>query len=219
MIKAVFMDYTGTIVQDNSKEMQEVVMRVCRNSDLHDPGAVVALWRKLVKQYEESSFEESYLSEDEIVDRVLDKLTEEINLHEKLGELHELIRSFWVNAPLFPDVRGFLESSPVPVYVISNNSMEYVEKGMEIKGLVPAGIICADMARIYKPHKELFEKALEVSACKADEVIHVGDSYGSDVQGALLAGIRPVLLQRTGEAIYTGITLVRSLSEVISFVQ
>ena len=106
-----------------------------------------------------------------------------------------------------------------PVYVLSNNSMEYVEKSMKIKGLLPAGIICADMARTYKPHKELFEKALEVSACKADEVIHIGDSYGSDVQGALSAGIRPVLLQRTGETIYTDVTLVRSLSEVIPFVQ
>lgn len=32
MMKAVFMDYTGTIVQEGGKEMQEVVRNICQNS-------------------------------------------------------------------------------------------------------------------------------------------------------------------------------------------
>ena len=44
------------------------------------------------------------------------------------------------------------------------------------------------MVRACKPHRELFDKALEVSGCNADEVLHIGDSYGSDVLGARAAG-------------------------------
>ena len=68
---------------------------------------------------------------------------------------------------------------------------------MKQKGLLTAGIICADMVRAYKPRREIFDKALEVSGCRAEKVLHIGDSYSSDVQGAAAAGIRPVLIQRT----------------------
>ena len=47
-----------------------------------------------------------------------------------------------------------------------------------------------------KPHKRIFEIALERLALAPEDVIHVGDMYVSDVVGARRAGIRPVLLDR-----------------------
>ena len=85
---------------------------------------------------------------------------------------------------------------------------------MDDNDLHPAGIICGDMARAYKPHRELLEKALEVSGCKAEEVIHVGDSVASDVKGAQSAGIRPILLDRTGTKTVPGVTVIQSLAEL-----
>lgn len=54
------------------------------------------------------------------------------------------------------------------------------------------------MARAYKPHRELFEKALAVSGYPAGQAVHIGDSLTSDVAGARAAGIAPVLLDRSG---------------------
>lgn len=214
MVKAVFIDYTGTTVQENGSEIQEVIARVCKNSSLHDPKEVLSLWWKLLKQYEESSSEEDYLTEDEIVEQILNTLERQIDLKENMEELHELIQGFWVHAPLFPDVREFFETCPVPVYIISNNGVQYVRQSMEEKNLSPDGIVCADMVRAYKPHRELFMKALEVSGYQACEVIHIGDSYESDVQGARAAGIHPVLIDRKGSQKYEDVTVVRNLSEV-----
>ena len=137
MIKAVFIDYTGTTVKEDGEEIREVVRRVCQNSDLHDPKAVLELWWKRMKQYEENSYRENYLTEDEIVDKILRSLTVEIHLRENLTELHELIRRFWVSAPVFPDAKEFFEKCPVPVFMISNNGIEYVKKGMVEKQLQP----------------------------------------------------------------------------------
>lgn len=120
-----------------------------------------------------------------------------------------------MNAPVFPDVKEFFAACPLPVYVISNNGMQYVSRAMELNHLSPAGIVCADMVHAYKPHRELFEKALEVSGCGADEAIHVGDSYQSDGIGALSAGIRPVLIIRSGVNEHPEITAVKRLSEVL----
>jgi FMN phosphatase YigB (HAD superfamily) len=46
--------------------------------------------------------------------------------------------------------------------------------------------------RAYKPRADMFEKALALLGLPADQVLHVGDSYGSDVRGARSVGI-PVL--------------------------
>ena len=219
MLKGIFIDYTGTTVQETGKEIEEVVMRICRSSDLHEPKEAVALWWKWLKEYEEKSYKETYLTEDEIVDRVLEHLKKDINLRENFEELHRLFQQFWIHAPAFPEVRDFFERCPLPIYIISNNGIQYLEKAMEDKGLTPAGLVCADMVKAYKPHRDLFEKALEVSGFSADEVLHVGDSYSSDIIGAKSAGITPILVQRTGGKTYPDVTIVRNLMEVLPLIQ
>ena len=67
---------------------------------------------------------------------------------------------------------------------------------MRRNGLKAAGGVSADTARAYKPHREIFDETLRVSGCTPDEVVHIGDSYDTDVVGARVAGIRPVLLLR-----------------------
>lgn len=215
MIKAVFMDYTGTIVQEGGKEIQEVVMSICRNSSLHDPETLLKEWWEIIKKFEEESYGDSYQTEDEIAVKALKYFVENFQLRADLDELHKMIQGFWVNAPIFPDVKDFFETCGLPIYVISNNGIQYVGKAMEKNGLRPAGIVCADMVRAYKPHRELFDKALEISGCTFEQVIHVGDSYQSDVIGAIAAGIRPVLLDRKGGWESLGITIAENLSEVL----
>lgn len=213
-MKAVFMDYTGTTVQENGPEIEEVVRRMCKNSSMKDPKELLGLWWSRLRACEEASYHDTYLTEDEIVDKMLEGLRADIQLEDDFDELHRLIQGFWVNAPLFPDVKEFYQKCPCPIYIISNNGIQYVERSMTEKGLAPAGIVCADMVRAYKPHRELFEKALEVSGYSADEVIHIGDSYTSDVQGAMAAGIKPILVQRKPGMNYSAIDTVKSLLDV-----
>ena len=62
-MKAVFMDYTGTIVQEGGKEMQETVMTMCQNSNLHEPKTLLKEWWGIVKRLEAESCGDSYLSD------------------------------------------------------------------------------------------------------------------------------------------------------------
>ena len=49
---------------------------------------------------------------------------------------------------------------------------------------------------VEKPHPGIFKAALERAGTSSDEAVHVGDQLTSDIEGALSAGIRPVLLDR-----------------------
>lgn len=218
MIKAVFIDYTGTIIKQSSKETEEMVRRVCKNSDMKNPDEFLKYWWGMIKEYEESFEGADYISEDEIMDKMLARCVEEIHLKENLDELHDLCRRFWMYAPLYEDVKGFFMNCPYPIYIISNNGEEYIAEAMRINGISPAGIISADMIKAYKPRPAIFQKAMDVSNCMADEVVHIGDSVTSDVNGAKAVGIRPILLDRKGRAGTLDVPVAGSLSDVLDMI-
>lgn len=218
MLKAVFIDYTGTIIEEGGEDASQMLMRCYRNSDIGSIGAMLDYWWKQIKRFEAESFGENFLTQDEIVERTLERCRTEIHLKENFDEIHELCRRFWMYAPAFPDAAEFFERCRLPIYIITNNGLPYVEESMRDKGLTPAGIICGESVRAYKPHRELFERALEISGCRADEVIHIGDSVESDVKGAISAGIRPVLLDREGKKQCGEAVIIRTLIDVLPLI-
>lgn len=219
MIKAIFLDYTGTITQEGGPDVAQMLKRCAANSSCKDMKKLLQGWWSLLKEYEEQSYGENFLTEDEIVDKILARWKVDIQLNDNFDELHELCRRFWMYAPIFDDVKDFFDNCPVPIYLLTNNGAQYVEVAMKQHELHPAGIICGDMVRAYKPHRELFDKALEISGLNTDSVIHVGDSITSDVKGALSAGIQPVLLNRSGQPVPDGITSVKSLTELLPLIK
>lgn len=60
------------------------------------------------------------------------------------------------------------------------------------------GVVSSAAAGASKPDPAIFAAALELAGCRAAEALHVGDTSEEDVAGARAAGIRPVLLDRTG---------------------
>jgi putative hydrolase of the HAD superfamily len=50
-----------------------------------------------------------------------------------------------------------------------------------------------------KPHRSIFETALAKAGVAPGESVMVGDSIAHDIAGALAAGMRAILLRRSGE--------------------
>jgi HAD superfamily hydrolase (TIGR01549 family) len=53
-------------------------------------------------------------------------------------------------------------------------------------------LVVSEEAGVSKPDPRIFEIALERLACRADEVVMIGDSWAADIAGAVAAGIRPI---------------------------
>ena len=218
MIKSIFIDYTGTIIQEKGEDLEKIVFRIWKNSNFKNPEEIASSWWNQLKMMEEKSFGDTFLTEDEIVDHLLGRFKEEVGLADDFSELHKLFQRVWMYAPIFEDVKEFFEKCPLPIYVLTNNGVCYVQECMNHNGLKTAGIISGELVRAYKPHKELFEYALKVCGCSAEEVIHIGDSIVSDVKGALAAGITPILIDRKGTSSYTECRVVNKLAEVLEII-
>ena len=122
------------------------------------------------------------------------------------------------NAPVFPDASTFFGQCPVPIYIITNNGLPYMERALRRNGLKAAGVVSADAARAYKPHREIFDEALRISGCTPSEVTHIGDSYDTDVVGSRGAGIRPVLLLRGRARRHDDVDAADGLEQVLELV-
>lgn len=216
MKQAVLVDYTGTLVKEDGPDLHGVVRAICANSDEKDPRRALAFWWQRLKQYEAASFGPAFLTQDEIVQRILADCERQLHLQADKAALHAGLRRFWASAPLFEDAPAFFAACPVPVWVLTNNSEGCVRENLAAHGIVPAGIVTGDMARAYKPHRAFFEKALALSGCTAGGAVHIGDSARSDIEGARAAGIEAVLLCRGGQPAPCGVRAAQTLPEALA---
>ncbi len=219
MTKAIFIDYTGTLMNEESRYAMQIASLIAENSSVKDIREVIGIWWGLIKKFEAESYLDHYITEDEILLKMLEVLRIEYGFSTDEDAFVDIVHKFWTKSPAFDDVAEFFGKCPLPIYVITNNDEKYINVFLDDNGLKCEGVIYGDMVRAYKPHREIFNKALEICGCKADEVIHVGDSVASDVEGAKSAGIRPILLDRKGKAdVGADYIVCRSLGEVLRYI-
>ena len=97
--------------------------------------------------------------------------------------------------------------------VVSNWDASLHERLAEtgLAGLVDGAVASSELGAA-KPDGAIFAHALALARVRAADAWHVGDSVDADVEGALAAGIRPVLICRAGEPpALDGVPVIRGL--------
>jgi putative hydrolase of the HAD superfamily len=92
-----------------------------------------------------------------------------------------------------------LRSDGWRLVVVSNWDASLHERLAEtgVADLVDGAVASAELGAA-KPDGAIFARGLALAGARPAEAWHVGDSVDADVEGALAAGIRPVLLCRSG---------------------
>ncbi len=117
-------------------------------------------------------------------------------------------------APVLAELaaRGFV------LGVISNShrSLDAFTTHFKLDTLIGTTISSAQHG-FMKPHRSIFEAALQHARVDAADAVMVGDSLKADIEGARAAGMRGILLRRSGEkpaALASDISLITSLYEL-----
>jgi HAD superfamily hydrolase (TIGR01509 family) len=85
---------------------------------------------------------------------------------------------------------------PLPAAIVSNADHEHLAAWDFT--LPVQFILISEAVRAYKPHRLVFQTALDRLGLSPHEVLHVGDSDVDDVKGAKAAGLRVAWLNRRG---------------------
>ena len=117
-----------------------------------------------------------------------------------------------------PSVLRQLADSGLHIGLISNTHrcLASFQSHFELQGLISATVSSSDHG-LMKPHPSIFTAALQLLGVAAAEAVMVGDSVRQDIQGALGAGMRAILLNRgdTPTAPSTlDVPVIRSLREL-----
>ena len=109
MLKAVFIDYTGTMVREDEPYTRELVRYFASHSELKDPNEILrVVWTK-IKEIEAESYGDSFRKNDEKVDFILEYCSREHGLRGDFSYIHEVWHKVWTYAPLYDDVKPFFE--------------------------------------------------------------------------------------------------------------
>ena len=117
-----------------------------------------------------------------------------------------------------PAVLRQLADTGFRIGLISNTHrcLASFQSHFELQGLISATVSSSDHG-LMKPHPSIFTAALQLLGVAAAEAVMVGDSVRQDIQGALGAGMRAILLNRgdTPTAPSTlDVPVIRSLREL-----
>jgi putative hydrolase of the HAD superfamily len=96
-----------------------------------------------------------------------------------------------------PAVLRELAAAGIRIGLISNSHrcLASFQTHFELQGLISATVSSSEHG-FMKPHPSIFRAALELAGVQAHESVMVGDSVKQDVEGALKAGMRAILLHR-----------------------
>ena len=107
-----------------------------------------------------------------------------------------------------------------PLTVVTNGFVEVQYEKFDKSGLRDcfAHIVLSEEVGSQKPNPRIFEEALRLNGLQAEDVVMIGDSWNSDIQGAINAGIDQIWIRKSKDPLPEGqsaTVLVQSLSEVM----
>lgn len=212
-IKAFFVDFYGTIVHEDGEVIKKITDIICKTGRVEDPSEVDSFWWMDFQTMFMNSFDEMFETQRTLEEKSLVHTLERFGSDVDAKELSNMMFAHWIKPPIFDDSKEFFDKSPLPVFIVSNIDTSDILQAIAYHDLHPAGVFTSEDAKSYKPRKKLFELALESAGLMPDEVIHIGDSVSSDVQGASNAGIRALWLNRFGKSIPEGVEGISGLLE------
>ncbi|MBR4083176.1 MAG: HAD family hydrolase [Lachnospiraceae bacterium] len=214
MVKAIFIDFYGTVVFEDGENVAKISNRIFETGKAESPSQVDSYWWNVFKTLFENSYRENFQTQRELETQSLIDTIEHFDSSEDGIKLSNEMFEYWVKPPIFEESKQFFRECPVPVYIVSNIDRADILAAIDYHGLSPKDVFTSEDAKSYKPRKELFELALKSAGLSADEVVHIGDSLSSDIRGASSVGINAIWINRSGKPVPEGVTAVQNLLEV-----
>ncbi|RKN66025.1 HAD family hydrolase [Paenibacillus ginsengarvi] len=223
MFKAVFLDFYGTLVQEDEVFLQRICSRISESSSLRTAsGEIGTYWSACFARTCRSSFGEHFNTQREIELASLKDTLHHFQSSESPDQLSEILYAYWEAPALCEDTRPFLDRLKKPRIVVSNIDRKDVQSAIRHHSLPLEDVITSEDARAYKPRPEMFHMALETFNLRPGEVLHVGDSLSSDIAGAQSVGIKSAWINRNNRKApshYSPDFMVQSLTDLIPLLE
>ncbi len=194
-IRAVTFDAYGTLLRNED-------LRLIPRRIVADHGLSVSaddVWRMWIDLYFEATQVPPFRTLREIQAQVLTRVLRRFDVAADAAPYVELYFEVTTKVELYPETLEVLSAlRHVRSAIVSNADREHLTAWNFT--LPVQFVLISEAVRAYKPHRLVFQSALERLGLRAEEVLHVGDSDVDDVKGAKAAGLRVAWVNRDGRS-------------------
>lgn len=199
--KAVFLDFYGTVVEEIHLPVKTICQEVCRASgNSVTEMDFIRYWVKSFEKLSQASFGVNFRSQREIEKVSLQSSIEHFGLGLDSAELARELVSYRSSPRLFPESTEILNDIVIPICLVTNIDNLEIKQALHYTGLSFAFVVTSEDCRAYKPRPEVFRQALTLVGLKPEEVLHIGDSWQSDVLGARSCAIPVMWINRRNQS-------------------
>jgi 2-haloacid dehalogenase len=193
VIKAVTFDAYGTLLRN--EDLMLIPRRIVADHGLS--ASIDQVLRAWIDLYFAATQQQPFRTLREIQGQILPRLLRQFAAPGEAGPYVDLFFQVTTKVELYPETLEVLNRlGPVRSVIVSNADHEHVA-AWNFTWPVQR-IVISEAVRAYKPHRLMFQRALEGLSLQPHEVLHVGDSDVDDVKGAKAVGMRVAWVNRTG---------------------
>jgi HAD superfamily hydrolase (TIGR01493 family) len=212
MIKGVLFDFWGTLVANGMRSPVKQVLFLLRIRDT---------FHEFIVKFEDALYTKTF--DDQAV--AFESVCKAFNVNPHPVLIEKLIGMWNKNkftAKPYDDTIAYLKTlkeKGIKVGLVCNTdnfSLPFVLDKFEMRELFDEVVLSCDVGAL-KTNPALYEHALEKLGLQKEEVLIVGDSEQSDMQGATNANIKGVLMDRRNSREYT--PKVVTLEELNKFIE
>jgi 2-haloalkanoic acid dehalogenase type II len=192
-IRAVTFDAYGTLLRDD--DLMLIPRRIVADHGL--PVRVDDVFRFWIDCYYEATQTSPFRTLREIQGHVFSRVLRRFEVDADAAAYVDLFFQLTTAPTLYPEALDVLHAlRPIPSAIVSNADQEHLAAWDF--ALPVQFILISEAVRAYKPHRLVFQAALDRLGLAPHEVLHVGDSDVDDVRGAKAAGLRVAWVNRRG---------------------
>ncbi|MFD0711694.1 HAD family hydrolase [Paenibacillus sp. GCM10027626] len=197
-IKAVFLDFYGTLVHEDD----EIIPIICENirsssETICEIKEVGDFWWKVFSAAFRKSYGDTFQTQRSLGISSLSETIQNYNSSCIAEDIIQIQFDHWQRPKIFEDTKPFIQSlHGLKTLILSNIDTSDINEAIKYHDIQVNNVITSEDVKSYKPNPELFQEAIRRFNLNPNEVIHIGDSIISDVSGAQNVGIRAIWLNR-----------------------
>jgi 2-haloalkanoic acid dehalogenase type II len=197
--RAILLDFYGTVVEEDDLPIVNICEEIARVSTKNITAKEVGLyWASVFSEMCLKSHGNTFRSQRELENLSLQKVLLNFDAALDSEGLSQILYEYWTHPKIFPESKMVIAKCDVPICLVSNIDNGDLASALRHNKLSFDLIVTSEDCKAYKPRSELFEKAVSLLGMSNEEVLHVGDSLSSDVQGAKMQGISILWINRKG---------------------
>ncbi|MCQ2483402.1 MAG: hypothetical protein MJ153_07960 [Clostridia bacterium] len=148
MIKAVFIDFYGTVVYEDGEIVNKISNLIFETGNAKSVSEVDSYWWNSFRTLFENSYGEKFQTQRALEEEALADTIDYFKSSENAELLSSEMFDFWMKPTIFEETKQFFKECPVPIYIVSNIDRADILEAIKYHDLHPRVVMLKERMQL-----------------------------------------------------------------------